>query len=132
MFLSRRQMTPAFVASLGLITMLSGCASGGGAGDGGPRRDPNLITAEELAPHANLSCLDAVRRLRPRWLQGRGGMNNPILMLDGNRMGSAENALSNMRAGDVESLKYLSPADARVRYGATVTAGAIEAVSRRR
>lgn len=133
MFPNRRQMIPMFVASLGLGTLLAGCASGGGAeGDSGPRQDPNLITAEELAPHSNLTCLDAVRRLRPRWLQGRGGMNNPVLMLDGNRMGSAEGALANIMAGDVESLKYLSPTDARVRYGMTVTAGAIEAVSRRR
>lgn len=133
MFPSSRHNIPTLVASLGLVAMLTGCASGGGAeGDRGPRPDPNLITAEELAPHANLNCLDAVRQLRPRWLQDRGRTIKPILMLDGNRMGSAEDALANIGAGDVESLRYFSPSDASVRFGTTVTGGAIEAISRRR
>lgn len=130
---SRRQIILTFVAAFGATAMVAGCASGGGeGGESGPRRDPNMITAEELAEYQNLSCLDAVRQLRPRWLQGRGGMNAPIVIRDGNRMGGAEGVLSGIRASDVESLKYLNAADARVRYGATVTAGAIEVTTRRR
>lgn len=133
MFPSRRQMIPTFVASLGLVTVLAGCASGGGAeGDGGPRRDPNLITAEELAPHSSLTCLEAVRQLRPRWLQDRGRTQTAIVFRDGNRMGSAESVLSDIRASDVESLRYYSARDAVTRYGATVTGGAIEVTTRRR
>ncbi len=129
----RRNTTLAFVAAFGLSAMVAACASGGGEdGERAPRRDPNMITAEELVPHANLTCLDAVRQLRPRWLQGRGGLNAPIVIRDGNRMGSAESVLANIRASDVESMRFLNATDARVRYGATVTAGAIEVTTRRR
>lgn len=130
---SRRQTILTFVAAFGLTAMVAGCASGGGEGEErGPRRDPNLITAEELVPHANLNCLEAIGQLRPRWLQGRGGQNDPIVMQDGNRMGRAVDVLPNIRASDVESLKYLNARDATTRYGTSVTAGAIEVTTRRR
>ena len=130
---TRHQIILTFVAAFGLTAVGAGCASGGGGGEErGPRRDPNMITAEELVPHANLNCLEAVRQLRPRWLQGRGGMNDPVVVQDGNRMGRAVNVLPNIRAGNVESLKYLNARDATTRYGTTVTAGAIEVTTRRR
>ena len=129
---SRRLTILTFVVALGLPALVAGCATGGGEGEErGPRRDPNLITAEELAEYGNLTCLEAVRQLRPRWLQGRGGLNAPIVIRDGNRMGQAEGVLSNIRASDVESLRFLNATDARVRYGATVDAGAIEVTTRR-
>ena len=126
---SRRQWILTFVAAFGLAALAAGCASSGG-GERGPRRDPNLLTAEELAPHSTLTLREAIAQLRPRWLQGRGGQNNPIVVQDGNRMGSG--ALDTIRASDVESAKYLNAADGRIRYGATVSAGAIEVVTRRR
>ena len=129
---SRHQIILTFVATFGL-TALAGCASGGGGGERGPRRDPNLITAEELAPHAALNCREAIDRLRPRWLRGRGGATNPIVIQDGNRMGQASTVLEGIRAADVESLKFLSPADATMRYGTGVTdGGVIEVVTRKR
>ena len=118
-----------FVAAFGLAALAAGCASSGG-GERGPRRDANLITAEELTPHSTLTLREAIALLRPRWLQERGGQNNPIVMQDGNRMGGG--ALDTIRASDIESAKYLNAADARIRYGSTVTAGAIEVVTRRR
>ena len=130
---TRRQIILTFVAALGVTSLGAGCASGGGGGeDGGPRRDPNMLTAEDLVPYANLTCLEAVRQLRPRWLQDRGGTQTPIVFRDGNRMGQAASVLSNIRASDVESLRYYSARDAVTRYGATVTGGAIEVTTRRR
>ena len=127
---NRRQMLT-FATAFGLATIIAGCASGGE--ERGPRRDPNTITAEELAPHENLSCLEAVRRLRPRWLQSRGVAGlSPTVIQDGNRMGDADSILEQIRASDVESLKYLNPNDATVRYGTNMTAGVIEVVTRRR
>jgi len=130
---TRRQIILTFVAAFGLTAMGAGCASGGGeGGESGPRQDPNLLTAEDLVPYANLTCLEAVRQLRPRWLQGRGGTQAPIVVRDGNRMGRAESVLATIRATDVESLRYFSARDAVTRYGATVTGGAIEVITRRR
>ena len=126
---SRRQWILTFVAAFGLAALAAGCASTGG-GQSGPRRDPNLLTAEDLAPHSTLTLREAIALLRPRWLQERGGQNNPIVVQDGNRMGSG--ALDTIRASDVESAKYLNAADGRIRYGSTVSAGAIEVITRRR
>ena len=70
MRMNRSRITLTLVVAFGLATALAACASGGGSG--GPRRDPNLITAEELAEYTTLSALDVIRRLRPRWLQSRG------------------------------------------------------------
>ena len=79
MRLNRTKTVLCFMFAFGLATALAACSSTGGSS--GPRRDPNLITAEELSEYATLSALDVVRRLRPRWLTGRGqgtgGMNRP-------------------------------------------------------
>ena len=129
MYPSRGQRILTFVAALGLAVLAAGCASGGG-GERAPRQDPNILTAELLAPHSTLTLREAIGLLRPRWLQERGGQNSPVVIQDGNRMGSG--ALDTIRASDVESAKYLNATDARIRYGSTVSAGAIEVVTRRR
>ena len=128
MYPSRRQSILTLVAALGLATLSAGCASGGGEGEeGAPRRDPNLITAEELAPHANLTCREAIQELRPRWFQRT---DSPLVVRDGSHMSAS--LLDRIPASDVQSLRYYSVADARVRYGQTVTSGAIEVTTRRR
>lgn len=128
MYPSRRQTILTCVAALGLAAMAGGCATGGGEGEeSGPRRDANLITAEELAPFANLSAREAIEQLRPRWFQRT---DSPLVVQDGSHMSSS--ILDRIRASDVESMRYFSVADARVRFGQTVTQGAIEVTTRRR
>ena len=105
------------------VTGLAACASGGGSS--GPRRDPNLLTLEELTEYGTLTAADAVRRLRPRWLTGRGGGNQPQLVLDGARMGDAATALQSMNVSDIQEMRYLNAADATMRYGTNYPGGAI-------
>lgn len=119
-------------AGFALATGLAGCASSGGGESGGPRRDPNLITAEELADYTTLSAVDVVRRLRPRWLQGRGGQNTPVLILDGTRMGDAQNELRSISVSDIAEMQYLNASDATMRFGTNFTGGAILVTSRSR
>lgn len=112
----------ALAVAFGLVTLGAACASGGG-GERGPRRDPNLITAEELADYHNLDCYDAVRRLRPRWLQGRAG--DPTVVRDGSHLGPASEYLAQIRVGQVASIRYLSATEATMRFGTGVNGGAI-------
>lgn len=112
----------ALAVAFGLVTLGAACASGGG-GERGPRRDPNLITAEELADYHNLDCYDAVRRLRPRWLQSRAG--DPTVVRDGSRLGPASDYLAQIRVGQVASIRYLSATEATMRFGTGVNGGAI-------
>ena len=129
---NRRQTILTFIAAFGLTALVAGCASSGAGGEGRARRDPNLITAEELAEYTNLTCYEVVQRLRPRWLQTRGSEQNPVVYQDGNRIGSAESVLAGMSANAVASLKYLNASDATTRYGTGHLAGAIEITTRGR
>ena len=112
----------ALAVAFGLVTLGAACASGGG-GEQGPRRDPNLITAEELADYHNLDCYDAVRRLRPRWLQSRAG--DPTVVRDGSRLGPASDYLAQIQVGQVASIRYLSATEATMRFGTGANGGAI-------
>ena len=130
MRLNSSKITLAFIIAFGLAVGLAACSSGGG-GSSGPRRDPNLITAEEMAEFSTLSALDVIRRLRPRWLQGRG-QSRPQVIQDGARLGDPQNALRSVSVSDIESLRYLSASDATMRYGTNYPGGAIEVTSRAR
>ena len=69
-------------AVVGLALLAAACASGGGSGDSGPRRDRNLITGEELTQTGELTTLfDAIRRLRPTWLRGRGNLSAKVFIV---------------------------------------------------
>ena len=125
---NRRQIILTFVAACGL-TALAGCASGGG--EGGVRRDPNRITAEELANYTSLTVFEVVQRLRPRWLQRRGSEQDPVVYQDGNRIGFAGDVLPGMAVTGIDSMRYLSPSDATTRFGTGHGAGAIEITTRR-
>ena len=131
MRLHRSSRALALLLTLGLSAGATACASGGGSGDSGPRRNPNLITADELANYSTLSALDVVRQLRPRWLQPRGGAGLPTVMMDGARLGPPDN-LASISVNDLESSRYLTASDATMRYGTNFTGGAIEVVSRAR
>lgn len=125
----RRPTTLFFLAAFGLATGLAACASSGASGERGPRRDPNMITAEELTDYSTVSALDAIRRLRPRWLQGRGNMR-PQLVLDGARLTNLEDGLQSVQATSVREMRYLSASDATMRFGTNYLGGAIEVITR--
>ena len=131
MRLNRSTTRLLILAAFALVTGLAGCGGGGG-----PRRDPNRITGEEMADYTTLSAVDLVRRLRPRWLQGRGagtgGQNTPQLIVDGARMGDAQDALRSLSVADIQEMQYLSAADATMRFGTNFVGGAIVVTSRSR
>lgn len=119
-------MQPARILSILLFCFLvSGCAAGSAGGSSGG----DTVTAEELATVSNLSLFDAVQRLRPRWLQPRGGQDLPRIMMNGSQLGGVE-VLRGMQATDVTSLRFLDSADATTRYGTGYTGGVIELTSR--
>jgi hypothetical protein len=121
------------------VLLLAGCASGTG-GASGPstsvaRRDPNLITAEEIASRQSQTLYDAVRALRPAWLMRRGpttlmpqNEGALIVYVDGHRFGSAE-SLRQFVPNGVQSVRYFSPSDAEARFGPGHLHGAIEVIT---
>jgi hypothetical protein len=106
----------------GCATSSSGTASRSGS---------NLLTREELTQYASDDVLNTIRRLRPRWLQARGASHamDPVPFLDGARLGSLED-LRGVNVGDVESVEFVTPVDATMKYGTGFPGGAIEVTSR--
>jgi hypothetical protein len=121
------------------LSAAAGCASSpsGAAGASQPstsrsRGTPDRITAEELATIDVQNALQAVQRLRPSFLQNRGGASSSItqgpvdvvVYVDQTRMGGP-NTLSQIPITDVKEIVHLSGSDATQRYGTGHGSGAI-------
>ncbi len=119
---SRKAFLIALALSLGLV----GCASGGGASSRPAGATQDRIVQAELTPLGQLDALQAVQRLRSRWLQARAGVGaqGPVLYVDGTRRGMA-NELRFIRADEIERLEYMSGSDATTRFGTGHQGGAI-------
>ena len=101
------------------------------------RRDPDLIVAEELANYSTMMLADAIRQLRPRWMNVRGA---PSVEFGGNRTvpvvvdgGAPQDwgILDSLRPDQVLSIRYHSAADATMRWGTGFPNGLIEVTSMR-
>jgi hypothetical protein len=129
----------------GSLLGAAGCASSGTtAGQAGepqttvvsapnrPRKDPNVITAEELATRPTLTARQAIEQLRPQFLRVRGTttLGNAAttdviwVYVDGNRMGTVE-VLGNIGVHEIREIRYLNPSEATNRYGTGHVQGAI-------
>ncbi len=122
-------MRPVCLAFVGLTLLAASCASGGGSGESGPRRDRNLITSEELTEVSEVdTAFDAIRRLRPSWLRGRG-TSSVRVFIDGVQAGSA-GVLRDYRVDVIRECRFISPADATLRFGTGYGGGVIEVLTR--
>jgi hypothetical protein len=120
------------VPFLALALGLTGCASAGaGGGDSGPRRTANRIILEELEPVQQLDAYDAIRRLRPQWLNSRGG-SSPQVLVDGTRQPGGLESLRSIRSSEIQEMRYMSSSDATTRFGTGFDGGAILVTTRRR
>jgi hypothetical protein len=119
--------------ALALLLSATGCAGGGSGGGGGTSRpagsSADRIVEAELATLHQLSALEAVQRLRPRWLQTRTGAP-PQVHVDGNPIGTSEN-LNSLRVADIENMVHLNAADATTRFGTNYISGVILVTTKR-
>jgi hypothetical protein len=122
-----------------VIAAAPGCASsssGAGASQqssqSSRRGSPDRITQEELATIDVQNALQAVQRLRPSFLQNRGGASSSItqgpqdvvVYVDQTRMGGP-NTLAQIPITDVKEIQHLSGTDATQRYGTGHGSGVI-------
>ena len=119
-----------FLSLLAVVVLGSACASSGQPDQARPRRDRNLITADELSGLTVSSAYEAVRRLRPAWLQARGRSPLPVIYRDNARWGSDPRSLENIRIDAVRQMRFLSASDATTRYGTGFAGGVILVVTR--
>ena len=119
-----------------VVAAVPGCASSGtgtGASQQSSRRgSSDRITQEELATIDVQNALQAVQRLRPSFLQNRGGASSSItqgpqdvvVYVDQTRMGGP-NSLAQIPISDVKEIQHLSGTDATQRYGTGHGSGVI-------
>jgi hypothetical protein len=77
-----------------------------------------------------------VQRLRPRWLQTRGGVTaqgraSIAVIPDGVRKQGSIEIPRGLRASDVEEFRYLNARDATTMNGTDMVAGAIQVITKR-
>ncbi|MEO7997625.1 MAG: hypothetical protein ABI852_09275 [Gemmatimonadaceae bacterium] len=130
------------ICSALLLTLAVGCARNKTAathaaatGD----RPSDVITAAELSDVSvsNGDALAAVRRLRPRFLTGRGSgsirasdAGNVHVSLDGGPLQTV-NFLSRMRPGEIAEIRYLNASEAALRFGTIAGTGGVMLVKSR-
>jgi hypothetical protein len=109
--------------------LAAACVTGGGAG--GPQTQHNLVTAEELAPIGEMTALDALRSLRPRFLQSREVQSNsnpnpkPVTVFVNGSRTEGIDVLATFKARDVKEMRFFEPQEANVRFGTGNNGGAI-------
>lgn len=115
-----------------LVCTLAACASTGVR----PSRSSDLITADEIEAASVSNAYDAIARLRPAFLRGRGqssiqtpGSDLPIVYVNGLRTGTIEH-LRSIPAQDVQQIRYINATDATTRFGTGHTGGVIEVTTR--
>jgi outer membrane receptor for ferrienterochelin and colicin len=117
------------------LVALMACATAG-TRTPGVRRDPNLLTQQEIA-EANVStAYEAISKLRPMFLKTRGrttinGEANDyaVVFVDGQRFGSL-NSLNNILASSILEARFLPGSEAVNRYGMQYGGGAIDIKTR--
>ncbi len=114
-----------FLSLLAVVVLGSACASSGQPDQSRPRRSRNLITADELSGLSVSTAFEAVRRLRPAWLQPRGRSGLPVVYRNNARWGGDPRSLENIRIEDVAEMRFLSASDATTRYGTGFSGGLI-------
>ena len=130
--MSRRSILPLAIV---FVVLSAACRT---IESGGPSRDRNLITAEELMAVPHSSVFEAVRALRPRWMQARAGLSltNPEqqtarVYIDGQLRGELDEMWA-ILPGEVGEIRFMSASDATTRFGTNHIAGAIVITTRRR
>lgn len=114
-----------------LLTIACATGSSGSSADSksSSRHARDLITAEELAASDARNVYDAIRELRPSFLQAHGtASTSPVtarVYVDGTPLGEGLDVLRHMRPTDVVEIRYLSGPDATQRFGTGNPAGAI-------
>ena len=119
--LPARRFTP---FALTLLLALTACGTTG-TNEGTRSGGRNLITRSELADLPEQNALQAIERLRPRWLRQPLG-RSPVPVINGTPQRSASlSALRSIRVADLREMRYMSASDATTRWGTGFDGGAI-------
>jgi hypothetical protein len=133
-------MRRSLITAGAVLLTLAACATGGASSRTRAKGSRNVITSAELqATPSATNALEAVRRLRPQFLQAHGEVTLgnaapvsplPVVFLDNQRFGTVGD-LQNIRTTDIEEIRFFSSSDATTRWGTGYPHGVIQVVTRK-
>ena len=117
--------------ALAITLVFTAACSSGGTRDGSsavPRMNRYVITVEEMRAQKILLSEEAVRVLRPTWLQQRGattfGVENQMRVYNDPGI-KPLSGLHNLSSGQTPAVLYFPPLEAQTRFGLNHSQGAI-------
>jgi hypothetical protein len=119
----RRRWIPSALAAVLALACASSPSSSAAVVDAHPAKNSDVITREELADPAlsGSTILEAVTRLRPRFVNGRsggiGGVREEVQVSINGGDPMAISELSRIALPQVTEIRFLSTADAGLRFG---------------
>jgi hypothetical protein len=128
---ARRRYVVCCVLAMGIALTALACGQPARSGGvlGGSQ---HLLTRADMEAVNVSNVYQAVDRLRPDWMRGRGPNpggnplgNMPVIYVGGVRQQGGPTVLRNIRVEEVVEVRYLSGVDATTRYGTDHAAGAI-------
>lgn len=132
---STRRLAPILILT---VLLASSCAPAMRAPDNEgeePRSSSTRLIRVDLMESGETNLLDAIDRLRPRWLQVRSrtsvqGAIPIVVYRDNARIGGIE-VLRSMRIEGIQEVRFVNATDATTRWGMGVGSGVIEVISSR-
>ena len=121
------------------LCVVFACHGARGAGSDPERVTPSLtlITADELSRVQAVNVYEAVEKLRPEMLRGRGRTTfrtnvsaTPVVYLDDHRLGEIDE-MKQLPLSGIVLIRYINASEAHVRFGPNNTAGVIQIVTAR-
>jgi hypothetical protein len=116
----------------GILAAVWACSSGSRV----PSRSADVITAEDMAAVNLPTAFDVVERLRPHFLRPRGPTTvvsdtRLVVYQDNLNLGGVD-MLRQIRAAELQEIRFLSASDATTRFGTGHPGGAIIVTTRKR
>lgn len=131
----KRSVFAPFVITL-FVSALAGCSAAMAGSGSGQTSNGNILTYKDMVATNASNVYEAVARLRPSWLNGRGPISatnsqeaRANVYMDGTLQGDVS-YLSNLRIDDVAQLRFYSTGEAAARFGMNNPAGVIEVTRR--
>jgi hypothetical protein len=135
--LPKRTLRLSLLAAAALALALA-CGSPAPRGARPLPRDGNILRADEIAAAEVATAYDAIMRLRPRFLMGRGPTSIDLpfgggvrIYVDGVFQRSADD-LRSVMAADIVYVRYLSAAEATTYWGTGFTSPVVYVLTRAR
>ncbi|CAN5772690.1 hypothetical protein BH23GEM3_BH23GEM3_03830 [soil metagenome] len=110
------------------------CASPSGGASTGAQSQANVLTTAQIQESTASNAYDAVRALRPRWLQKRGSQSillqeDIVVYYDNVRLGAPE-SLRSIPATGILRMQFIDATSATQRWGTGHSHGAILVTTR--